>query len=46
MAKERSKVADYAVYFVVRVVICFIQMLSYPAASKAATESGFNKSPC
>ncbi len=36
MAKERSKVADYAVYFVVRVIICLIQMLSYPAASKAA----------
>src|SRR5689334_9876452 len=36
MAKERSRVADYAVYLVVRVVICVIQTLSYPAACKAA----------
>ena len=32
MAKERSRIADYAVYVAVRVVICLIQMLSYPAA--------------
>jgi KDO2-lipid IV(A) lauroyltransferase len=36
MAKERSKPVDYAVYLAVRVVICVIQMLSYPAASRVA----------
>jgi Kdo2-lipid IVA lauroyltransferase/acyltransferase len=36
MAKERSPVADYAVYFLVRVVICLIQMLSYTAAFNTA----------
>lgn len=36
MAKKRSDVADFAVYLVLRVVICVIQMLSYPAACQAA----------
>jgi KDO2-lipid IV(A) lauroyltransferase len=36
MAKERSKVADYAVYLLVRVVVCVIGMLSYQAALKLA----------
>jgi KDO2-lipid IV(A) lauroyltransferase len=36
MAKERSKPLDYAVYLLVRVVICVIQMLSYRAASRFA----------
>jgi KDO2-lipid IV(A) lauroyltransferase len=36
MAKERSKVADYAVYLVVRVVVCVIGMLSYETALKLA----------
>jgi KDO2-lipid IV(A) lauroyltransferase len=36
MAKERSKFTDYAVYLIVRVVICAVQMLSYPAASRVA----------
>jgi KDO2-lipid IV(A) lauroyltransferase len=36
MAKERSKVADYAVYLVVRVAVCVIGMLSYQAALKLA----------
>jgi KDO2-lipid IV(A) lauroyltransferase len=36
MAKERSKVADYAVYFFVRVVVCLIQTLSYSIACQAA----------
>jgi KDO2-lipid IV(A) lauroyltransferase len=36
MAKERSKLGDYAVYLLIRVVICIIQMLSYRAACGAA----------
>jgi len=36
MGKERSKLTDYAVYLVVRVVICVIQMLSYRAACNVA----------
>jgi KDO2-lipid IV(A) lauroyltransferase len=36
MAKERSAIADYFVYFLVRVLICIIQMLSYSAARQFA----------
>jgi KDO2-lipid IV(A) lauroyltransferase len=36
MAKERFKAADYAIYLLVRVVVCIIQMLSYPAACNTA----------
>ncbi len=36
MAKERSTVADYSIYLLVRVLICIIQMLSYPAARQFA----------
>jgi KDO2-lipid IV(A) lauroyltransferase len=32
MSKPRSRAADFLVYLVVRVVICLVQMLSYPAA--------------
>jgi KDO2-lipid IV(A) lauroyltransferase len=34
MSKPRSRVNDYLVYLVVRVVICVIQMLSYRAARR------------
>ena len=30
MSKPRSAVADYAVYLVIRVVVCFLQMLTLP----------------
>jgi KDO2-lipid IV(A) lauroyltransferase len=36
MSKPRSKAADYAVYLVVRVVVCLLQALSYGAARQAA----------
>jgi KDO2-lipid IV(A) lauroyltransferase len=36
MAKERSKVADYAVYLAVRVLVCVIQALSFRAACRLA----------
>jgi KDO2-lipid IV(A) lauroyltransferase len=36
MSKPRSKLADFAVYLVVRVVICFVQALSFRAACQAA----------
>ncbi len=32
MSRLRSRLADYLVYLLIRVVICVIQMLSYPAA--------------
>jgi KDO2-lipid IV(A) lauroyltransferase len=32
MSKPRSRLADFLVYFVVRVIICIIQMLSYQRA--------------
>src|SRR5579885_1986839 len=36
MSRPRSRVADYAVYLLVRVVVCVLQALSYAAACKAA----------
>jgi KDO2-lipid IV(A) lauroyltransferase len=36
MARKRNKVADYAVYLVVRLVVCVIQALSFRAACRAA----------
>jgi KDO2-lipid IV(A) lauroyltransferase len=36
MAKERSKVADYAVYLVLRFCVCVLQMLSYEASMRLA----------
>jgi KDO2-lipid IV(A) lauroyltransferase len=36
MAKERSVLLDYAVYLVVRAVVCVLQMLSYPASLRLA----------
>jgi KDO2-lipid IV(A) lauroyltransferase len=36
MSKPRSKLADFAVYLGVRVVVCFLQVLSFRAASQAA----------
>jgi Kdo2-lipid IVA lauroyltransferase/acyltransferase len=38
MSKPRSRVADYLVYLLVRVVICFVQMLSYPAARNVSKQ--------
>ncbi len=37
MSKPRWKVADYAVYVLVRVVVCVLQALSYGAARRAAS---------
>jgi Kdo2-lipid IVA lauroyltransferase/acyltransferase len=36
MSKPRSKAADFAVYLVVRVVVCFVQALSFRAACQVA----------
>jgi KDO2-lipid IV(A) lauroyltransferase len=36
MAKPRSAVVDYAVYLVVRLIVCFLQALSWNAARKVA----------
>jgi KDO2-lipid IV(A) lauroyltransferase len=36
MSKSRSKTADYAVYLVVRVVVCVLQALSYRSAYQLA----------
>jgi KDO2-lipid IV(A) lauroyltransferase len=36
MAKERSKLADYLVYLAVRILVCLIQVLSYPAGLRLA----------
>jgi KDO2-lipid IV(A) lauroyltransferase len=36
MSKERNKAADYAVYLVVRLVVCIIQALSFRAACRLA----------
>jgi KDO2-lipid IV(A) lauroyltransferase len=36
MSKPRSKAADYAVYLVVRVVVCVLQALPYDTACRAA----------
>jgi KDO2-lipid IV(A) lauroyltransferase len=36
MAKERSKLTDYAVYLAVRALVCLIQTLSYPAGLSLA----------
>jgi Kdo2-lipid IVA lauroyltransferase/acyltransferase len=36
MSKARSKAADFAVYLVVRMVVCFIQALSFRASCQAA----------
>ena len=36
MSKPRSNLADFAVYFAVRVVVCFLQTLSFRAACKVA----------
>src|SRR6266566_3085720 len=37
MSKPRSLAADYAVYVIVRIIVCFIQMLSFRAACQVAT---------
>src|ERR1700730_16458949 len=37
MSKARSRIPDYAVYLVVRVLVCMIQMLSFKLACKFAT---------
>ena len=37
MSKSRSRVADYAVYLVVRMFVCVIQILSFQAACRFAT---------
>lgn len=37
MAKSRSRVVDYLVYLLIRVVICFIQALPYELALRLAT---------
>ncbi|GIW79568.1 MAG: lipid A biosynthesis lauroyl acyltransferase [Gemmatales bacterium] len=37
MAKPRSKVKDYFVYLVVRMVVCFLQMLSFETARSLAS---------
>src|SRR5690242_13639098 len=36
MSKSHSQLADFAVYFVVRVVVCFLQALSFRSACKLA----------
>src|SRR5579885_2790231 len=36
MSKPRSAVADYAVYLVVRVIVCFVQALPFAAAQSFA----------
>jgi KDO2-lipid IV(A) lauroyltransferase len=36
MSKPRSKVADFAVYLVLRMVVCFLQALSFRAACQVA----------
>lgn len=36
MSKSQSKLADFAVYLVVRVVVCFLQALSFRTACKLA----------
>src|SRR5437764_14989191 len=36
MSKPRSLASDYAVYLVVRIIVCFIQLPSYSAACKVA----------
>ncbi len=36
MSKPRSAVADYAVYLILRVVLCVVQMLTLPAARRLA----------
>jgi KDO2-lipid IV(A) lauroyltransferase len=36
MSKPRSATADYAVYFVVRLILCIIQMLTLPASRRLA----------
>ena len=36
MSKARSAVADYASYFVLRIVLCILQMLTLPAARRLA----------
>ena len=34
MSKPRSPIADYAVYLLVRLFVCVVQMLSFPAACR------------
>ena len=36
MSKEHSRIADFAVYALVRVIFCFLQMLSYDTARRFA----------
>src|SRR5947209_6249552 len=36
VAKERSPIADYAVYLVVRFTVCILQMLSWQSAKHVA----------
>jgi KDO2-lipid IV(A) lauroyltransferase len=36
MDKQRSKARDFAVYFVVRVIVCILQMLSYQTSMRLA----------
>src|SRR5258708_7267450 len=37
MAKSRARIADFAVYAAVRIVVCIVQALSWPLALKLAT---------
>jgi KDO2-lipid IV(A) lauroyltransferase len=37
MSKQRSQIADYAVYLIVRIVVCLLQSLSYSAACAFAS---------
>src|SRR5262245_43546269 len=41
MARQRSRVADYLVYLVVRVVVCVFQMLSFEQARRLARLLGW-----
>src|SRR5262245_27569558 len=36
MARPRSRIADFLVYLLLRIVICLLQMLPYPKALKLA----------
>jgi KDO2-lipid IV(A) lauroyltransferase len=37
MARERSRVTDYAVYLLVRVLVCIVQALSWPSCAALAS---------
>ena len=40
MEKKRSRLADYAVYLLVRVVVCVVQAVSWESASTLAGAVG------